>query len=278
VNALYPARIESWRAMGFLIPIKARMDTSNTFAVVESDLSILSHRLSSSEPPAAGSILAIFAAARRLRGDAHAGTTPKPLRGKNLALLFVASPGGEASALHRAALELGVRVAEVRFAEPTRSSSARDEIRALARMLGRMYDAIDCGTLAPATVRQIERAAGVPVYEGLGLDSHPVRALADLMTIHENPPPVPDASILYLGDPQTTRGRTFLTAARKMGFTVRVEKHRQTASKDATFVVDATCPPHWSLHGPSSPLDEARRSENHRCMMQTVLLDTIVKA
>jgi ornithine carbamoyltransferase len=265
--------------MGLLMPIKARIATSNTFAVVESGLAILSHHLSSSQLLGAGNIPAIFAAARRLRADAHAGTTPKPLRGKNLALLSVTPPGGETSALHRAALELGARVAEVRFAEPTRSASARDDIRALARMLGRMYDAIDCGALAPATVRQIERAAGVPVYEGLGLDSHPAQALADLMTLYENrSPPASDASILFLGDPQTTRGRTFLSTARELGFEVRIGDRGQAASNDATFVVDATRPPHWSLQGPGGPLDDARQSENHRCMMQTVLLDTIVKA
>ncbi|RZL92718.1 MAG: hypothetical protein EOP82_09265 [Variovorax sp.] len=246
--------------------------------VVESALAILCHSFSSSQPQVARNIPAIFAAARRLRADAHAGTTPKPLRGKNLALLFVAPPGGQTSALHRAALELGARVAQVRFAEPTRSAPARDDIRALARMLGRMYDAIDCDTLPPATVRQIERTAGVPVYEGLGLDNHPAWALADLMTIHDHRPPAPDTSILFLGDPQTTRGRAFVLAARELGFEVRLGDRGQAASNDATFVVDATRPPHWSLQGPNSPLDEARRSENHHCMMQAVLLETIVRA
>ena len=51
----------------------------------------------------------------------------------------------------------------------------------------------------------------------------------------------------------------------------------QPASNDATFLVDAR-PAHWSLLASARPLDEARRAENHRCMMQAVLLDTIVKA
>lgn len=34
-----------------------------------------------------------------------------------------------------------------------------------------MHDAIDCATLAPATVRRTEQEACVPIDEGLGLDN-----------------------------------------------------------------------------------------------------------
>jgi ornithine carbamoyltransferase len=180
--------------------------------------------LSPGEPLLAGKVLAVFAAARRLRTDARAGTVGQPLRGKNVALLLDTPPGEETSALHRAAQALGARVAEVRFTEPAASASAsasasgRDDIRTLARMLGRMYDAVDCGTLGPAAVRQIQQEAGVPVYAGLGRDDHPARTLADLMTRAE----------------------------------------------------------HRSSRASPRLVDEALRSENHRCVMQMVLLDTIV--
>lgn len=261
---------------GLLTAIKAPIAAGNTFADVKSVLSIPSHRGSAGEPLAAEDILAIFAAARRLREDARAGTIGKPLHGKNLALLLDTPPGEETSALHRAAQELGARVSEVRFDDPAGSASAKDNLRCLARMLGRMYDAIDCGTLAPASVRQIEQEAGVPVYEGLGLDHHPARALADLMTLFEHRP-APGASIRFLGDPTTARARAFLPAARAMGFEMGTEERPQAGSEDATFVVDATKGPHWSLCGPAGPLDALRCSENHRCMMQAELLETIVK-
>lgn len=256
--------------------IKASKAAGNTFADVESVLSVPSHRRSAGEPLAAEDILAIFAAARRLREDARAGTIGRPLHGKNLALLLDTPPDEETSALHRAAQDLGARVSEVRFTDPAGSVSAKDDLRGLARMLGRMYDAIDCGTLAPAFVRQIEQEAGVPVYEGLGLDHHPARALADLMTLCEHPP-APGASIRFLGGPTTARASAFLAAARAMGFEMRTEESPQTGSEDATFLVDATRGPHWSLCGPAGPLDALRCSENHRCMMQIELLETIVK-
>jgi ornithine carbamoyltransferase len=232
--------------------------------------------LSPGEPLGAGHLLAIFAAARRLRTAARAGTVGKPLRGKNIALLIDTSSEGERSALHGAALELGARIAEVRFAEPAESAPSNDDIRTLARMLGRMYDAIDCGAMPSAAARQLESEAGVPVYQGLGMDDHPARAVADLMALCEHRPPTTTrASILFVGDPRTRRGGAFLSAAREMGFEVEMGSQWQAASNDATCVVDATNPAHWSLFAPSGPVDQVWLSANHRFVMQTVLLDTI---
>ncbi|KWT94103.1 Ornithine carbamoyltransferase chain F [Variovorax sp. WDL1] len=200
----------------------------------------------------------------------------KPLRGKNIALLNGLSSGGEKSAVHCAALELGARVAEVMFTEPAGSASSNDDLRTLARMLGRLYDAIDCGTMPSDAVLRIEREAGVPVYQGLGTDDHPARALADLMALCEHrPQTMSRASMLFLGDPRTLRGRAFLSAAREIGFEVQMASPFQAASNDAPFVVDATNAALWSLTTPSGPVNPAGLSANHRLVMQAVLLDTI---
>jgi ornithine carbamoyltransferase len=240
---------------------------------VTSRISTFPHR----DPLAAKCVLATLAAAERLRAQARAGTAGQPLRGKNLALLLGPSPAGDISTLRRAAQDLGARVAEVRFTEPTRPAPGRDNVLVLAQMLGRMYDAVDCEALAPATARRIEQDAGVPVYHDLCLDDHPARLLADLMTLREHRSP-PGASILFLGDPKAARGSQFVSAARAAGFDVLAGGTGQPASNDATFLVDARHSAHWSLLASALPLDEARRAENHRCVMQAVLLDTIVKA
>lgn len=241
-------------------------------------LHIPPHRLAPGAPLGADGILAVLAAAQRLRSRAKAGTIDQLLRGKNIALLINVSSEGEKSALHRAALELGARVAEVMFTAPSGSASSNDDLRTLARMLGRLYDAIDCGTMPSEAALRIEREAGVPVYGGLGTDDHPARALADLMALCEQRPPTTSrASILFLGDPRTMRGHAFLSAAREIGFEVRMGSQRQAASNDATFVVDATDAAHWSLTAPSGPVDEAGLSANHRFVMQAVLLETIAE-
>jgi ornithine carbamoyltransferase len=254
------------------MPVKARIAAGPTFAVVTSRISALPHR----DPLGAKSLMATMATAERLRAQARTGTGGQPLRGKNLALLLGPPPSGDIATLRRAAQDLGARVAEVRFTEPAKTGE-RDDVLALARMLGRMYDAVDCEALAPSTARRIEQEAGVPVYDGLCLDEHPARALADLMTLREHRSP-PGALILFLGDPKAPRGSQFVSAARAAGFEVLVGSSGQSVSNDAQLLVDARHPAQWKLLAAARPLDEGRRVENHRCVMQAVLLDTIVKA
>lgn len=227
------------------------------------------------EPLAAAKIVALLAAARRLRSDSDAVATGNLLRGKNLASLFARPAGREVSPLHRAARDLGARVAEVPFEA---DAANQVDIGTLGRLLGRMYDAIDCGALPSSTVRRIEREAGVPVYAGLGLDDHPARVIADLLTICDlGSPQAVKTGIIFLGDPGTPRGSIFVASARELGFAVQVVKAGHTASNDGAYVVDATRPSTWLLHAEGRPIEEARRSANHRCVIQTVLLDTILR-
>ncbi|VTU27694.1 Ornithine carbamoyltransferase chain F [Variovorax sp. PBL-H6] len=257
--------------------IKPGAAASPTFAFVKSALFDPHVQAPLREPLLAKSIFETFVAVDRLRAGARAGALGHPLRGKNLALLLGPDSGAEVPVLRRAAQDLGARVAELRFTAPADPGApARDDVRVLARMLGRMYDAVDCGHLPPAAARQVEQDAAVPVYRGLALDDHPARVVADLMTLREQRSP-PGASILFLGDPSTVRGRRFVAAAREAEFDVRIAGRGQSTRDDATFLVDATHSPHWSLLASACPVDEARRAENHRSVIQAVLLDTIVK-
>jgi ornithine carbamoyltransferase len=255
------------------MPVKFAAPGTPTVGAVKTFSSPSSRTLPPDEPPSAGRIVALFAAARRLRADSRAGANGNALRGRNLALLLTQPSGQVISPVHRAARDLGVRVAEVLFeTDPARQS----EIGTLARLLGRMYDAIDCGRLPPSMVQRIEREASVPVYAGLGLDHHPARIVADLLTLCEDgSAPGPQTTLLFIGDPQTPRSIAFLAAARELGFALQVTEPGHRASNDAAYVVDATRPQKWSLHAQGHPIEAARQSENHRCVIQTVLLDTI---
>ncbi|WP_418156385.1 hypothetical protein ABL842_31660 [Variovorax paradoxus] len=133
----------------------------------------------------AGDLSAVHELACRLKAASLAGRTgERPLAGKNIALLRQRPADAEMSALHRAALDLGARVAHVRLGPPVDPGGT--EFRHLSQMLGRLYDAIDCASLTPAEVRQIEQHAGVPVYDDLEGIDHPASVLADLMTLREH--------------------------------------------------------------------------------------------
>ena len=120
----------------------------------------------------------LLASARALQRAACAGATRPLLRGKNLGLLCEADDGA-AELFRRAAAELGARVSHI---PPSLSElSTPGEVLHTARLLGRLYDAVECLGMAPALVREVGDGAGVPVYDGLASPHHPTARLAGLL-------------------------------------------------------------------------------------------------
>jgi len=54
-----------------------------------------------------------------------------------------------------------------------------------ARVLGRMYDAIEYRGFGQHQAELLAAHAGVPVYNGLTDEAHPTQILADFMTMRE---------------------------------------------------------------------------------------------
>ncbi|HJV60748.1 MAG TPA: ornithine carbamoyltransferase [Albitalea sp.] len=124
-------------------------------------------------------VQALLATGRSLRDAEQASLAQTPLRGKNIALLCEDQDGTEATLFRNAATALGAHVARVR---PSLAKLHTDiEVQHTARMLGRLYDAIECQGMAPQLVRDIARDAGVPVYDGLGSAGHPMHQLAGML-------------------------------------------------------------------------------------------------
>ena len=124
-------------------------------------------------------VTAVLANARSLQRAAEAGQTQLLLRGKNLGLLCEADDDGGAALFRRAAVELGAHVAHIR---PSLSElSTPQEVQHTARLLGRLYDAVECQGMAPALVQQVSNDAGVPVYDGIASQDHPTAKLANLL-------------------------------------------------------------------------------------------------
>jgi len=119
---------------------------------------------------------ALLRQARTLERAAGTDSMRTLLRGKNLGLVCD-SPDTEAATLFRdAAARLGAHVAHVR---PNLSrSSTPQEVQHTARMLGRLYDALECQGMPAALVAHVGREAGVPVYDGIALPDHPTASLA----------------------------------------------------------------------------------------------------
>jgi len=117
--------------------------------------------------------------ARSLGQSGEAATARRfALRGKNIGLICGGEPGAAAELFTRAATALGARVAHL-DAEVVMGTGG--EGRETVRVLGKLYDAIECQSLLADAVARIGRETGVPVYDGLATATHPTAALSALI-------------------------------------------------------------------------------------------------
>ena len=126
-------------------------------------------------------VLDILLGNARLLQAPGAPSRAKPLlRGKKLALLCDSEEGADAHLFRDAASDLGAHVSHIR----PRFSDVRGphDVEQTARLLGRLYDGIECQGLAPTLVEVVKREAGVPVYDGLASTNHPTVRLACLLS------------------------------------------------------------------------------------------------
>ena len=131
------------------------------------------------DPPSAEDLEILLAQARLLKRAAEAGQATPLLRGRHIGLLCESGQAVDALRFRRAAEDLGAHVAHVRP-----NLSEQGEARTLletARLLGRLYDAVECQGLPSGLVRRLGGVAGVPVYDGVACANHPTAKLAGLI-------------------------------------------------------------------------------------------------
>ena len=151
----------------------------------------------------------------------YAGTEGKRLEGKEIALIFEKTSTRTRSAFEVASFDEG---AHVTYLDPSGSQLGHKEsIADTARVLGRMYDAIEYRGNDQADVETLAEHAGVPVYNGLTDEWHPTQMLADFLTMHESSnKPYDMLSYAFVGDCRFNMGRSLLIMGAMMGSDVRL--------------------------------------------------------
>jgi len=159
--------------------------------------------------------------AEALKTAKYAGTERHRLDGREIALIFEKTSTRTRAAFEVAAHDQG---AHVTYLDPTGSQLGHKEsIADTARVLGRMYDAIELRGNAQADIEELARHAGVPVYNGLTDEWHPTQMLADFLTMHETSgKPYDELSYAYVGDCHFNMGRSLLVMGALMGADVRL--------------------------------------------------------
>ncbi|MBT2364034.1 ornithine carbamoyltransferase [Streptomyces sp. ISL-10] len=156
-----------------------------------------------------------------LKAAKRAGAEVQRLRGKNIALIFEKSSTRTRCAFEVAAADQG---ASTTYIDPSGSHiGSKESAKDTARVLGRMFDAIEFRGDAQETVEELARYAGVPVYNGLTDDWHPTQMLAEVLTMTEHTDkPLEKISFAYLGDARFNMGNSYLFTGALLGMDVRI--------------------------------------------------------
>lgn len=156
-----------------------------------------------------------------LKKAKYTKTEQQHLKGKNIALIFEKSSTRTRCAFEVAAFDQG---AQVSYLGPSGSQIGHKEsMKDTARVLGRMYDAIEYRGFGQTIVEELADYAGVPVYNGLTDEWHPTQALADFMTMMEHSDkPLNKISYCYIGDTRSNMGNTLTVDGCIMGMDVRI--------------------------------------------------------
>jgi ornithine carbamoyltransferase len=169
--------------------------------------------------------------AAELKAAKREGREEQRLVGREIALIFEKDSTRTRCAFEVAAYDQG---ANVTFIGPSGSHMGHKEtVKDTARVLGRMYDAIEYRGFAQDTAEELAQWAGVPVYNGLTDEWHPTQILADFLTFREHlGKPLNEVVFCYLGDARFNMADSYLIGGAKLGMDVRIASPRSLWPRD----------------------------------------------
>ena len=166
-------------------------------------------------------ILYLLALAAELKAAKKNGNETQRLKGKNIALIFEKDSTRTRCAFEVAAHDQG---ANVTYLGPSGSQIGHKEsMKDTARVLGRMFDAIEYRGFGQSIVEELAQYAGVPVFNGLTNEFHPTQMLADVLTMREHcAKPLHQLAYAYVGDARSNMGNSLLLIGALLGMNVRI--------------------------------------------------------
>jgi len=146
---------------------------------------------------------------------------PELLRRKNLAAIFEKPSTRTRMSFSVAMSDQG---GNITFLEGASAHVGHKESPAdTARVLSRIFDAIEFRGSAQAAVEELAEFSSVPVYNGLTDQWHPTQMLADFLTMREHQvDPGEQLTYCYLGDARSNMGNSLLIMGAIMGADIRI--------------------------------------------------------
>lgn len=143
-----------------------------------------------------------------------------PLAGQTWALIF-----SKPSTRTRVSFEVGIRElgGQTIYLNAADAQLGRGElIKDTARVLARMIHGAVIRTYAQSDIEEFAEFSGVPTINALTDDEHPCQILSDIFTIIEKRGKMDNCVVSYIGDGISNTARSWLFAAGKLDFELRI--------------------------------------------------------
>jgi ornithine carbamoyltransferase len=185
---------------------------------------------------------------KKVKAESKNGEVHRRFSGKTLALLFEKRSTRTRCAFETAFGEEGGH--PVFLSSQDIQLGAKESLEDTARVLGRMFSAIQFRGFMQSTAETLAKYSGIPVYNGLTDDFHPTQALADIMTMEECFGGSKGKKLIFVGDGRNNVARSLLVICSKLGI-------------DFTIIAPALLKPDWALVEKCAPLSAKSGAKIH---------------
>jgi ornithine carbamoyltransferase len=152
---------------------------------------------------------------KKVNTESKSGLLQQRFTGKTIALLFEKRSTRTRCAFETAFGEEGGH--PVFLSGQDIHLGEKESLEDTARVLGRMFSAIQFRGYKQSTAETLAKYSGVPVYNGLTDDFHPTQALADMLTLEESFGCAKDKKLCFIGDGRNNVARSLIVICAKLG-------------------------------------------------------------
>lgn len=158
--------------------------------------------------------------ASELKTKKRMGIRGKLLEGKNIALIFEKPSTRTRCAFTVACVDEGAHPEYL--GKNDIQLGHKESVADTARVLGRLFDAIEFRGFSQEVVSDLAKYSGVPVYNGLTDLYHPTQILADLLTMKEHLGELKGKKLVFIGDGRNNMSNSLLIGCSKMGVDISI--------------------------------------------------------
>ncbi|MBP3709475.1 MAG: ornithine carbamoyltransferase [Treponema sp.] len=201
-----------------------------------------------------------------VKAQAHNGDIQQRFLGKTIALIFEKRSTRTRCAFETAFGEEGGHPVFLSLQDI--QLGGKESVQDTARVLGRMFNAIEFRGFKQQHVEELASFSGIPVINGLTDEYHPTQALADIMTLKEQFGALQGLHICFCGDGRNNVARSLMLICAKLGINFSVYAPRELFPDNA---IQTLCKPFAAASGAKITIsDEKSVVKNADCLYTDV--------